>query len=130
MGSYRASAVVPRLFALPSAPPEPRDHEASKVLHRRPPAWVHIRNHELVVEVQDEDAMELVDRALLAALLQAGLGAEKEGVRVAAAVSPPICYGKVRVSQMGGADLARSRLAAARNAAIGLLRDGGSDLPR
>ena len=68
--------------------------------------------------------------ALIAGLLRAGLAAEKEGVKMASAVSPPICYGKIRVSPEHDKDTTRQRLAAARAAATTVLVEGGCDLAR
>lgn len=90
---------------------------------RRFTASVTLLRNELYIEVQDAEAIELVDRALVAALLEAGVGAGKEGPHVATAVTPATCYGKVRVA-LRDDDFVRRHLEAARRAALGVLRDG------
>lgn len=89
---------------------------------RRPYASVTLLRNELYVEVQEAGAVELVDRALLAALLEAGVGAGKDGPHVATAVAPPICYGKIRIATRDD-DFVRRHLESARRAALASLRE-------
>jgi hypothetical protein len=89
---------------------------------RRPTALVTLMRDQVYVEVHDAGAVELVDRALLAALYEAGVGAGKDGPHVATAVVPPTCYGKIRVAARDE-DAMRSYLAAARRAALAVLRE-------
>ena len=69
----------------------------------------------------------MADRALIAALLEAGLAAEKEGPKVTTAVKPALCYGKVRVARRGD-ELAERLLQAARAAAEKVLLAAGCEL--
>lgn len=134
MSRHRAAAIsFPRLYSVP--PPAPTSDKRPLDVAKSPPpsriaSWVHVRGGEIVVQVQGADALELVDRALITGLLQAGLGAEKEGVRMTAAVEPPICFGKVRVYSQGDDDLARVHLDAARAAIASVLHAGGCEILR
>lgn len=83
-------------------------------------AAVTVHRNEVYVEVHDATAIDLVDRALIVALLEAGTAAEKEGPHVTTAVSPALCYGKVRISPRGEEHV-RFHLEAARSAAVGVL---------
>lgn len=132
MNRYRATAVqVPRLYAVPPPPVEKSPPQAiAPSANPRPAAWIHVRGLEITVEAQSQSMLQLVDRALIAGLLRAGLAAEKEGVKLASAVSPPICYGKIRVSPEHDKETTRQRLAAARAAATAVLVEGGCDLAR
>jgi hypothetical protein len=88
------------------------------------PSWrgvVIVHRNEVVVEVQSAASLDVVDQALIAALLEAGVAAEKEGPRVAHAVVPAMCFGKVRVSPRDEEHL-RKHLERAREAAVRVLR--------
>lgn len=97
-----------------------RDGESGSTAPRPRNASVTVHRNEVYVEVQDAGAIDLVDRALILALLEAGVAAEKEGPHVTTMVSPAICFGKVRVSDRGEEHL-RRHLETARNAAVGVL---------
>lgn len=89
---------------------------------------VYIHRNEVVVAVEDADATEVVDRALLMALLSAGVAAEKEGPHVTQATSPAQTFGKVRVTVEGEA---RDRhLEAAGDAAVHALELAGCRIAR
>jgi len=114
--------LLPRGAARPARPAAPPAVESAARAARRPTASVTLMRDQVYVEVQDAGAVELCDRALLAALFEAGVGAGKDGPHVALAVVPATCYGKIRVAARDE-DAMRGYLAAARRAALAVLRE-------